>query len=49
MAVSTTMDNPAVMPVERRTVGNRGLVGADRLWALAFVTPYIGVFLAFVV
>ena len=49
MAVSTTIDNPALAPVERRSVSHDRLVGPDGLWALAFVTPYIAVFLAFVV
>lgn len=49
MAVTTTIDNPELAPVERQTARRRGLVGSDRLWALAFVTPYIAVFLAFVI
>lgn len=49
MAVSTTMNHAAVTPAERRVTRSVGLVGADRLWALAFVAPYIAVFLAFVV
>ena len=49
MAVSTTIDNPALAPVVRRQVSRSGLVGSDRLWALAFVLPYIAVFLTFVV
>jgi len=49
MAVATTIDKPAVAPVVSRLVGRGALAGADRLWALAFVTPYLAVFIAFVV
>ena len=49
MAVHTTFDDTAVAPVERRTVSRGHLAGSERLWALAFVTPYVAVFLAFVV
>ena len=49
MAVTTTVDSPGAAanttPVARR----RGLFGADKLWALAFVTPYVAVFVAFVI
>jgi multiple sugar transport system permease protein len=49
MAISSTIENPTVARPERRSARRGGLVGSDRLWALAFVTPYIAVFLAFVV
>jgi multiple sugar transport system permease protein len=49
MAVSTTVDNAALAPVARKVVRRGGLVGADRLWALAFITPYVAVFIAFVI
>ena len=49
MAVSTTIDNPSLAPVQRRSSSHGRLVGSDRMWALAFVTPYICIFLAFVV
>jgi multiple sugar transport system permease protein len=48
MAVSTTIDNAALTPVVSRPSRRSRLTGADRLWALAFATPYIAVFLAFV-
>ena len=35
----------AAKPAARR----RGTFGADKLWALAFVTPYVAVFVAFVI
>jgi multiple sugar transport system permease protein len=49
MAIQTTIDDTAVAPVERRVVGRRRLARSEQLWALAFVTPYIAVFLAFVI
>ena len=48
MAVATTIDKPAAEPVVSRFVRRSQLLGADRLWALAFVTPYVAVFFAFV-
>src|SRR6201985_1849484 len=49
MAVTTTTDSPAaaanITPLARR----RRTFGADRLWALVFVTPYVAVFAAFVI
>ncbi|OJW25189.1 MAG: hypothetical protein BGO51_28185 [Rhodospirillales bacterium 69-11] len=48
MAIATTVDNPAVAPVVSRSVRRSPLAGTDRLWALAFVTPYVAVFCAFV-
>jgi multiple sugar transport system permease protein len=49
MAVTSTIENPALSRAERRPAGRGGLVGSDRLWALAFATPYIAVFVAFVI
>jgi multiple sugar transport system permease protein len=49
MAVSSTIDKPALERAERWSTRRGRLVGSDRLWALAFATPYITVFLAFVV
>ncbi len=49
MAVSTTIDNAALRPVVSRQIRRPSLVGGDRLWALAFATPYIAVFFAFVI
>jgi multiple sugar transport system permease protein len=49
MAVSSTIENPPLSRVIVRSSRRRGLMGSDRLWALAFVTPYVAVFLAFVV
>lgn len=49
MAVSTTIDNAALAPVVSRPVRRAKLARADRLWALAFATPYAAVFCAFVV
>jgi multiple sugar transport system permease protein len=49
MAVTSTIDNPVLARAARRTAGRAGLSGSDRLWALAFATPYVAVFLAFVV
>ena len=49
MAIGTTMDNAALAPVQAKMAGVGGLRGADLYWALAFATPYVGIFLAFVV
>ena len=49
MAVSTTIDEAALSPVVVRPTRRLRLSGADRLWALAFATPYFAVFLAFVI
>jgi multiple sugar transport system permease protein len=49
MAISSTIDNPTVASAEKRSARRGALLGSDRLWALAFVTPYIAVFLAFVI
>ncbi|HEX3575872.1 MAG TPA: sugar ABC transporter permease [Rhodopila sp.] len=48
MGVATTIDNRRrAAPVSRAT-RRSPLLGADRKWALAFVTPYVAVFFAFV-
>src|SRR5712671_672674 len=49
MALSSTIDNPTVARAAKRSPRRGALLGPDRLWALAFVTPYIAVFLAFVI
>ena len=49
MAVTSTIENPALARVEKRSASWSRLAGSDRLWALAFVTPYIFVFFAFVI
>lgn len=49
MAIGTTMDNAALAPVQAKMTGAGGLRGADLYWAMAFATPYVGIFLAFVV
>jgi multiple sugar transport system permease protein len=49
MAVTSTIENPALARPEKRTASWTGLNGSDRLWALAFATPYVAVFLAFVI
>jgi multiple sugar transport system permease protein len=50
MVVTTSIDSPAATtnttPLARR---RRGTFAADKLWALAFVTPYVAVFVAFVI
>jgi multiple sugar transport system permease protein len=48
MALSTTIDNAALAPVVSRQMRRLRLGSADRLWALAFVMPYVAVFFAFV-
>ena len=49
MAVTSTIENPALARAERRSPSWKRLTGSDRLWALAFATPYIFVFFAFVI
>jgi len=49
MAVTSTIENAALARPERRTASWARLHGSDRLWALAFATPYVAVFLAFVI
>jgi multiple sugar transport system permease protein len=49
MAVTTTIGNTVVAPFAGRRVNRAGFAASDRVWALAFATPYAGVFLAFVV
>ena len=48
MSVSTTMDSATIVTRPRGSTWRGGLLGADRLWAAAFVTPYIAIFLVFV-
>jgi multiple sugar transport system permease protein len=49
MAVTSTIENPALAHAERRSASWSRLTGSDRLWAFAFAAPYIFVFLAFVI
>ena len=49
MAVSSTIDNLALARPATRSARWARLTGSDRLWALAFATPYVAVFLAFVI
>ena len=46
MAVITTTDSPAVTTATSRARRRRGTFAADKLWAAAFVTPYVAVFVA---
>ena len=47
MAITTMIDSPATSAAPRAR--RRGTFSADKLWALAFVTPYVAVFVAFVI
>ena len=49
MAVTSTLENPALARAQTRSVGWRRLTRSDRLWAVAFATPYVLVFAAFVI
>ena len=49
MAVTTMIDSPAVATGAAPRARRRGTFGADKLWALAFVTPYVAIFIAFVI
>jgi multiple sugar transport system permease protein len=49
MAVTSTIENPALARAQTRSVSWRRLTRSDRLWALAFATPYVLVFAAFVI
>jgi multiple sugar transport system permease protein len=49
MALSSTIDHPTVASAAKRSARRGPLLGSDRLWALAFVTPYVAVFFAFVI
>jgi multiple sugar transport system permease protein len=49
MAVTSTIENPVLARAARRGASRPRLSGSDRLWALAFATPYVAVFLAFVI
>jgi multiple sugar transport system permease protein len=48
MAVTTTIGNAVVAPFAGRRMKRIGIAAPDRVWALAFATPYVAVFLAFV-
>ena len=47
--VTTMIDSPAAARSGRPRARRRGTFGADKLWALAFVTPYVAIFVAFVI
>src|SRR5258708_8151876 len=49
MAVTTMIDGPAAATRTAPRARRRGTFGADKLWALAFVTPYVAIFVAFVI
>src|SRR5262245_28655499 len=49
MAVTSTIENPALARAQTRSVSWRRLTRSDRLWAPPFATPYILVFAAFVI
>ncbi len=49
MSVSTTMDRATLMIPAKASTWRGGLLGADRIWALAFIAPYVAIFLVFVV
>src|SRR5437588_2553250 len=49
MAVTTSIDSPAAAANTTPLARRRGTFSADKLWALAFVAPYVAIFLAFVV
>ena len=44
MAVTSTIENPAFQGAKKRSASWTRLTRSDRLWALAFATPYILVF-----
>src|SRR6266478_5116787 len=44
MAVTTSIDSPAAATSTTPLARRRGTFGADKLWALAFVTPYRALF-----
>src|SRR6476619_4924620 len=43
MAITTMIDSPAVATSTAPPARRRGTFGADKLWAMAFVTPYVAV------
>jgi multiple sugar transport system permease protein len=49
MAVTTLIDSPAAAKSATPRTRRRGTFGADKLGALAFVAPYVAVFVAFVI
>ncbi len=48
MSVSTTMDSATIISRPRKSTWRGGMLGADRAWAVAFVAPYVAIFLVFV-
>src|SRR5512140_476215 len=49
MTVLTTIDSPTAATRTTPLARRRGTFGADKLWALAFATPYVAIFVAFVI
>ena len=49
MAITTMIDSPARATSATPRARRRGAFRADKLWALAFVTPYVAIFVAFVI
>ena len=49
MAGAPTIDAPALRPARKRWAAPDRLQGSEAMWGIAFVLPYIAVFLAFVV
>ena len=49
MAVTSTIENRTLVRAARRSPSWSRLTGSDWLWALAFATPYVLVFFAFVI
>lgn len=49
MSISTTLDTSRVTQRVHHGTWRGGLLGTDFLWAIAFIIPYVAVFLAFVI
>lgn len=49
MPTAATMETPATRSVRQTSMRRGGLFAADRYWAAAFATPYVAVFLVFVI
>ena len=49
MTISTTIDSPASASTAPLSLRRGGLFAADKYWAVAFATPYVAVFVAFVI
>jgi multiple sugar transport system permease protein len=48
MSISATMDSATIASPPRRSTWRGGLLGADKLWAISFIAPYVAVLLVFV-